>query len=53
MRGRVITGLTAWKDFGVYRLSSVIHKLRKEGMKIHTQMIHTEQNTFAKYKRIK
>lgn len=53
LNGGSITGLSAMKEFGVYRLSSVIERLRKKGMKIHTQMITTEYNSFAKYKMIK
>ena len=36
--GNSLTGLEAIKKFGVYRLSSVIHRLRKKGLKIHNDM---------------
>ena len=31
--------LQAWKDLGVYRLSSVIHRLRKKGWNIATERV--------------
>ncbi len=42
-----ITGKEAWEQFGCYRLSSVIHRLRKEGWPIHTERVGEEQ--YAKY----
>lgn len=52
--GRVITGLIAWRKFSCYRLSSIIHRLRRDGMKIRTT-IHfaSKQYSFASYKLIK
>ena len=37
--GRGVTGHTALYHFGLYRLSSTIHKLRQEGHTIHTEML--------------
>ena len=49
--GRSLSGLEAWKLFGVYRLSSVIHRLRNAGMNIKTDMIRIDDNlTFARYR---
>lgn len=44
--GKTITGLTALKMFGCYRLSAVIHELRKE-MKI--KMALTGKKRYATY----
>ena len=37
--GRTITGSGAWALYGVYRLSSVINRLRNEGLKIRTEVL--------------
>ncbi len=37
-KGYSITGLEAISMFKVYRLSVVIHRLRKKGLKIHCDM---------------
>ncbi len=37
-----ITGKQAMEDCGVYRLSSVIHALRKRGVDIETHMIYVK-----------
>ncbi|MFN9114280.1 MAG: helix-turn-helix domain-containing protein [Bacteroidota bacterium] len=47
--GRGVTGHTALYHFGVYRLSSTIHRLRQEGHTIHTEMIEEDGQTYAKY----
>ena len=39
--GRTITGLKALHYYGLYNLNTVIFRLRKEGMKIRTNMIRT------------
>ena len=36
--GRGISGLGALRTYGLYRLSSVINRLRNKGMKINTTM---------------
>lgn len=46
--GGSITGLSALKYFGCYRLSSVIHELRNEGMNIKTERIGKEG--YARYR---
>lgn len=45
LSGLSITGKIAWEHFGVYRLSSIINRLRKKGMYIKTDM----ENGYAKY----
>jgi len=40
--GGTITGLEALNNFGIYRLSSVIYKLRKKGFKIKTEMVNVK-----------
>ena len=49
--GEPITGLTALKLYGVYRLSSIINRLRTEGLAIKTVMVKADngQDVFAKY----
>jgi len=49
-QGRSITGLSALRMFGVYRLSSVINRLRNEGMNIITDTeIGANGETYACY----
>ena len=50
-RGQTITGTGALRLYGVYRLSSTIHRLRNEGYNITTTMrksLHGE--SYAEYK---
>jgi len=47
--GRKITGTTALIRFNVYRLSSVIHRLRREGLNIKTVMGELNGETYAVY----
>jgi hypothetical protein len=42
MRKRSITGLEALQEYGCYRLSSVIHRLRKDGFEIETEEVRTD-----------
>ena len=44
--GRAISGLGALNVYGVYRLSSVINRLRNEGMKIKTTIVKDVQYAF-------
>ena len=46
--GRKITGLLALHYYDLYRLSSVINRLRNEGMKIKTRII-TGKHQYAIY----
>jgi hypothetical protein len=50
-RGESITGLQAIDLYHVYRLSSVINRLRNEGLEIETTMITASdgKTIFAKY----
>ena len=49
--GHSLTGLEAIDRYQVYRLSSVINRLRKEGLEIETSMITASdgKTIFAKY----
>lgn len=47
LKGGSISGRAALRVFGLYRLSSVIHRLRDEGMDIQTTMV--ESPTGDKY----
>lgn len=49
LAGNSITGLQALNEFGVYRLSSVINRLRKKGHKIVTDMIFYGDSEYADY----
>jgi hypothetical protein len=50
LRGESITGLLALDLYGVYRLSSVINRLRNKGLEIETMMIQKDDGTqYAKY----
>lgn len=52
--GRQITGLVAWKKFSCYRLSSVINRLRSEGMNIKTTIyFQGKEYSFASYRLVK
>ena len=53
LQRKSITGLEAWKEYGVYRLSSLIHRIRKEGYQVKTTMIEMDGHTFAKYSLLK
>ena len=47
--GRSITGLSALHYYDLYRLSSVINRLRNEGMRIKTIIITGKRNPHAIY----
>ena len=49
LSGRSITGLEALQMFGVYRLSSVIHRLR-ERHQIATDMVNVDGVEYASYR---
>lgn len=50
--GKTITSLEALNQFGAFRLSSIIHRLRGEYHDIQTEMIYDKltDKHFAKYK---
>lgn len=50
-RGKSITGLQAIEKFDVYRLSSIINRLRKSGMEIRTSLMG--ETNYAKYHLVK
>ena len=47
--GNKITPLEALNKFGSFRLSAIIHNLKKEGMNIKTNRITQNGKTFAEY----
>ena len=52
-----INPLVSWRELGIYRLSSVIHKLRKDGHEITTTRVEVlnkfnEPCDFAQYELI-
>ena len=47
--GRSITGLSALHHYDLYRLSSVINRLRNDGMKIKTTISTGKRNPHAIY----
>lgn len=49
LSGHHITGLIALNQYGVYRLSSVINRLRNEGIPIITKIVHVGNYSYAKY----
>lgn len=50
--GKIITGLIALDMYGLYRLSSVINRLRKKGHDISTVMRENKGVTYAEYKMV-
>lgn len=58
LEGHSITPIIAENNFHCHRLSSVIHRLRKEGMNIITTMCYEydkdgEKFSYAKYRLVK
>lgn len=53
--GKGITGLDALRNYGCYRLSAVIHKLRNDPFKMNivTEFVTKRGKTFAKYSLVK
>lgn len=47
--GKSITPLEALNQYGCFRLAAVIHRLRKDGISIETDMVTQNGKTFAKY----
>jgi hypothetical protein len=56
-KGKTLTGLDAWYNFGCYRLSARIYDLRREGMNIESTMIEItsdgKKKHVAKYRLVK
>jgi len=52
MSGKTINPKQAWDKYGVYRLSSIIHSLRKRGFVIVTDTIKYENGEYGRYKLI-
>lgn len=49
LKRKSITGLEAWKEHGVYRLSEIIRRIRSDGHTVKTTMVKVGDNIFAKY----
>lgn len=51
LSGQIITGLIALDLYGVYRLSSVINRVRNKGIKVETTMVlnSSGETKYAKY----
>lgn len=49
LQSKPITGLEAWKEYAVYRLSEMIRRIINQGHEVKTTMIKMDGHTFAKY----
>ncbi len=47
--GKGVTGHSALYHFGIYRLSSIIHRFRSEGHEIKTEFITEDNERYARY----
>tara|TARA_R100000734_G_scaffold19139_1_gene18473 strand:- start:5947 stop:6162 length:216 start_codon:yes stop_codon:yes gene_type:complete len=47
--GKTLQPLQALSEYGCYRLSAVIHKLRRDGYPIETNMKTNRGKTYAEY----
>jgi len=52
LTGASLTPLEALNNFGAFRLSAVVHKLKEEGWNIESKLIHDKRNNkmYSKYK---
>lgn len=48
--GLKISGLEAWKLYGLYRLAVVIERLRKKGFNIITELVKEGNESYAVYR---
>lgn len=53
LKNNPITPLEALRQYGCFRLSAIIYRLKKEGYKIDTIMIYNKRKRYAKYFLIK
>lgn len=57
LKRKPITGLEAWMNYGVYRLSEIIIRIRQqgksEGFTVKTEMVNQLGKRFAKYSLLK
>lgn len=49
LKGKRVSGLNAWKDYGLYRLSDAIKKLRDAGMNIITELKSSGGSVYGVY----
>ena len=50
IRGRTVNGMQALNNFGIYRLSAIIHNFRKRGFTIETKMVQRNGSKYGVYK---
>lgn len=52
LTGASLTPLEALNNFGAFRLSAVVHKLKEEGWDIESKLIHDKRNNkmYSKYR---
>ena len=50
IRGRTVNGMQALNNFGIYRLSAIIHNFRKRGFTIETKMVQRNGSKYGIYK---
>ena len=48
--GNTLTGLEAWRLFGIYRLAVPICRLRKQGWNIRTEKVLYPDGWYARYR---
>lgn len=53
LSGKSINPKQSWEKYGVYRLSAVIHSLRKKGYVIVTDIVKYEGGEYGRYKMVK
>lgn len=49
LKGKKLTPLQALRMFGCFRLSGRIYDLKKEGLKIKTDLVKRNKKVFAQY----
>ncbi len=50
LSGKTINGGQAFRSFGIYRLSGIIHHFRKQGFNIEMKMINRKGTKYGVYK---
>lgn len=44
-----LTAKEAWELYGVYRLASIVNRLRNSGYQIKTEMVEETEHSYARY----
>lgn len=52
-RHRTITSVQAWSRYGVTRLADCIHKLRRRGVQVDTELVPHKTTRYARYRLVK